>query len=320
MITIINLNKSLFPYWQLITQNLIDNIKNKLKEKKQILLYLNKRWESGGLMCKDCNYQIKCKNCNVSMNIHKYPKNILLCHCCNFEDIIPIYCPKCNWTSLIQIWVWTQKIEDIIKTIFPKNNILRLDSDIINKEWFFKENIEIADIIIATETINTIFLNNLWLVWFLFFELELCIPEYDIEEHIYNNISYNIKRWSNIIIQTYNPKSEILKILTSWNFKDFMMYTLNERLKYSYPPYKELVYIWVKHKNKNKIQDIIFKLKNKLDIYNNEKIIYFDKELFIKKAGYFFQKIIIKWENIENFLDCIKNEIFKNKEISIEWK
>ena len=82
-----------------------------------------------------------------------------------------------------------------------------------------------------------------------------------------------------------------------------------------------MAYIWVKSKSKEKVKDIIVKLKNKLELENNGKnTIFYDKEIFSKKASLFYQKIILKWENLEDFLNTIKFEIFRNKEISIEWK
>lgn len=320
MITIIDLKYSKNPF-PLISQNLINAIQKTLESGNKILLYLNKRWEASSLICKDCSNQIKCDNCDIGMNVHKYPNQKLICHHCSAEKIIPTSCPKCKWINLIQIWVWTQKIEDNIKKIFSSYSVTRLDSDKIIKEWISENEIKKSNIIIATEIINTIFIENLGLTWFLLFELEFLIPEYNIEEQIYNNVTYNIKRWSDILIQTYIPDSNILKLISEWNYKDFINYTLKERKEFNYPPYKDLVYVWVKDKNKDRIKDIIFKLKNKLDINNKTwNIIYFDKDLFAKKANEFYQKIIIKWDNLEDFLSCIKNEIFRNREISVEWK
>jgi hypothetical protein len=42
----------------------------------------------------------------------------------------------------------------------------------------------------------------------------MTVPEYDIEEKIYTNISYNVKRNADVIIQTYTPKNNILKIIS----------------------------------------------------------------------------------------------------------
>ncbi|EKE26987.1 MAG: hypothetical protein ACD_4C00091G0001 [uncultured bacterium (gcode 4)] len=321
MINIIDLNYSHNPY-PLLSQNIIDLILENISKNKKTLLFLNRRWESNSLICKDCSNQIKCDFCDIWMVLHKYPLQKLICHHCHNEKEIPMTCPKCHSTNLNQVWVWIQKVEDNIRKIFKENEIIRLDSDKIHKEWISREDIKKAQIIISTESVNTISIDNLGLVWFLLLELEFLIPEYNIEEQIYDNISYNMKRWSDIAIQTYIPNSSFINILTEWNFKDFLMTSLKERKDFNYPPYKELVYVWVKSKSQEKVKDIIIKLKNKLEINNteNKKVIFYDKELFSKRASEYHQKIVIKWEDLQEFLSCIKFEVFRNKEINIEWK
>lgn len=320
MINLIDLNhtKQEFP---LFSYELIEEINKNLGKNKKIILFFNKRWEANSLICKDCNYQLRCPNCDISFTVHKYPENRLICHHCNNKINIPACCPNCDWTNLAQIWIWTQKIEDQIKKLFWKYKILRTDSDKKNKEWLCLEDIKNAQIIITTEFINSISLENVWLVAFLLIEQEFVIPEYDIEEQIFDNIYYNIKRWSDVIIQTYIPDSKIVKLIIEWNYKNFLVETLKERKTYNYPPYKELVYIWVKNKNLTRVKDIIFKLKNKLDLANNGNYeIFFDKDIFSKKASEFQQKIVIKWNDLQEFLGTIKWEIFRNKEINVERK
>lgn len=320
MITIIDLNhtKQEFP---LLSYELVQEIKKNLEENKKTILFLNKRWEANSLVCKDCSHRIKCKHCDVSYSIHKYPVKKLICHHCNDSKDMVIFCPNCSSTNLIEIWIWTQKVEDNIKKLFPNNKILRIDSDKKNKETLSIEDIKESEIIISTELINNISIDDLWLVAFLLIEQEFVIPEYDIDEQIFANIYINKKNEANILIQTYAPNIDIIKKITEWNYKNHLIETLWERKDYNYPPYKELVYVWVKDKKLDRVKDIIFKLKNKLDILNNwENIIFFDKDIYIKRSWEYLQKIIIKWNGLEDFLQNIKNEILRNKEISIERK
>ncbi|MDD4530713.1 MAG: hypothetical protein PHO80_04155 [Candidatus Gracilibacteria bacterium] len=320
MINLIDLNhtKQEFP---LFSYELIEEINKNLGKNKKIILFFNKRGEANSLVCKDCNYQLRCPNCDISFTVHKYPENRLICHHCNNKIDIPAYCPNCDGANLTQIGIGTQKIEDQIKKLFGKYKILRTDSDKKNKEGLCLEDIKNAQIIITTEFINSISLENVGLVAFLLIEQEFVIPEYDIEEQIFDNIYYNIKRGSDVIIQTYIPDSKIVKLIIEGNYKNFLVETLKERKTYNYPPYKELVYIWVKNKNLTRVKDIIFKLKNKLDLANNGNYeIFFDKDIFSKKASEFQQKIVIKGNDLQEFLGTIKGEIFRNKEINVERK
>lgn len=321
MLTIIDLNYSINPY-PYISQELIDAISSTLLNNKRVLIFFNRRGDSNALICKDCSYQVKCENCDICMSVHKYPIKSLICHQCNNTIDIPNFCPVCKWSNLTQVWVWIQKMQDNLITIFKNHKINRLDSDKIKKEWIFIDDINFSDIVISTEVWNTISFDNLGLVVFPFFEVELIAWDYNIEEKLYTNISYNSKRWADVIIQTYTPKNRILKILSEWNYKDFLITTLEERKNFSYPPYTDLVYIWIKNKNKERITDIISKMVNKLFIMNenSDKIINFDKKLFTKKNWEFYQKIIIRWPDLQSFLEPVKLEIIRNREIELEWK
>lgn len=87
-------------------------MKKVLDEKKQVLLYLNRRGEASSLFCKDCGTIVKCDFCDVSLTIHRYPEKHLLCHLCNTISQIPSECQKCHGTNLIPVGVGIQKIEE----------------------------------------------------------------------------------------------------------------------------------------------------------------------------------------------------------------
>lgn len=321
MITIIDLNYShnLFP---LISEDMINGVESVIKENKKILVFLNRRWEAGTLICKDCSYQAKCGECDIAMSVHKYPSELLICNSCDRIEQIPIICPKCKWSNLQKIWVWTQKIEQYLNGIFKNKKISRLDSDKIKKEWINIEDIKSSDIIISTEIVNTISFDNLWLVVFPLFEWELVIWDYDIEEKIYNNIVQNIKRGADIIIQTYIPKNQLLKTITEWNYKEFLINSLEERKKFSYPPYNDLVHISISWRDKEKLAEFSENFLNKIKGFDLkwEYKINHNKSSFTKKSWDYCQKIVIKGNNIEEFLKPLRTEIIKNRNINLEWK
>lgn len=223
---------------------------------------------------------------------------------------------------MIWIWTWIQKIEENLKKIFPKKNITRLDSDKVSKEWTSLEEIKSSDLIVATQMVNTIAFENLWLVVIPLFEAELVIPEYDIEEQIYTNISYNKNRGADIIIQTYIPKNPLLKIIIEGNYNDFLKYTLEERERFNYPPFGDMVKIHIKSNSKEKVNHLSVTLFNKLAILNEDKskIINFTEEKILKYGDDYFKDIIIRWKDLESFLENIEFEIVKNREIRLEWK
>jgi len=319
---LVNLSQDKSKINSYISNTLLKEIEKSLKEKKKIILYLNKRWEYASLICNNCSYLYKCKNCDISMSVHKYPSK-LICHICNLVKDIPTKCEKCSKETLQKIWIWTQQITDSIKDEFPKKYIFRFDTDTVkNKSEKEKalENLDKADIIIWTKMITTGFdFSWVGLIWVILLEQELLIPKYNTEEKVYSNIKQLISRWSrkweisNIVIQTFIPENEIVESITHSNYKDFFIKTLEERKLFNYPPFSEMLTIEYRHKSKEKAKSFIWNLKNKLDIEKGNKKL----EITLspnpnKRHNQFYYKIIIKWDQLRDFINIIKPEIMRN--------
>ena len=79
----------------MLSRELYAEIEKNLKEHHQTILFLNRRGYSTFIMCRECGYTVKCKNCNVSMTYHGY-ENKLKCHYCGQEAPIVTVCPECG--------------------------------------------------------------------------------------------------------------------------------------------------------------------------------------------------------------------------------
>jgi primosomal protein N' (replication factor Y) len=73
---------------------------------------------------------------------------------------------------------------------------------------------------------------------------------------------------SKIVIQTFIPENEIIKTITSSNYKDFFIKTLDERKLFNYPPFTEMLTLEYRHTSQEKAKNFMLNLKNKLDILN----------------------------------------------------
>lgn len=321
----LNQNKSDISY---ISSTLLEKIEETLSQKKKSILYINKRWEYSSLVCKKCHHLYKCPHCDISLSVHKYPEQ-LKCHICDFQKSIDQSCEICRHSSLEKIWIWTQQIEYSLKEYFWNNiNIFRFDTDSVknkNQKSLVLENIEKADIIIWTKMITTGFnIKNLWLIGVILLEQELQVAHYNIEEKVYANLKQLIGRgnrnWeqTEILLQTFIPENEIIKNLTDKNYKDFFVSTLKERKMFLYPPFTQWAYLEYRHQNQEKAIQFMEKIFLTLSQQNTEKkyeIIFIKSPQ--KRHKQFYYKIVLKWDNIRSFLECIKIIIFKNSNFSV---
>ncbi len=353
---LVNLNTDYSKESKYLSTTLLDKIEENLKNNKKIILYLNKRWDFSSMICSDCSYLYKCKNCDLKMYVHKKPEK-LICHFCWYTKEIPIKCEKCKWKNLAKIGFGTQQLETLIKNIFPLAKIFRLDTDNVanisaKKDAF--ENIKNANIIIWTKMITTGFdLENIGLISIILLEAELSIPKYDIEEKTFINLKQLIwrggRKWqiTETIIQTYIPENPFVKQVFESNYKQFFKETLLERKIFNYPPFSEIFILQYKNYNKQKAFEYMEKMFLELEKENSKKLshppapslkskgrgekenkkqqgslapcieIIFNKTSF-KRNNQYFYNIILKWKKIPEFIEkTIKTEIFRNKDLNI---
>lgn len=117
----------------MISTKLFSEIEKNLKDKKQTILFLNRRGFSTFIMCRNCGYTAKCKNCNVTLTYH-YRENKLKCHYCGYETNAIKICPECKSTNIRYFGTGTQKLEMEIKKLFPEAKTIRMDIDTVSKK------------------------------------------------------------------------------------------------------------------------------------------------------------------------------------------
>mgnify|MGYP005773919295 FL=1 len=124
---LINGNKSM------ISDRLKELIQENLNNKKQTILFLNRRGFSTFIMCRDCGYTAKCKNCNISLTYHSNTKK-LKCHYCGYETQVITECPECKSKNIRYFGAGTQKLEEQVKLMFPGVQTIRMDVDTVTKK------------------------------------------------------------------------------------------------------------------------------------------------------------------------------------------
>ena len=141
----------------MISNALYEKIQENLRNKRQTILFLNRRGYSSFVLCRDCGFTAKCKNCNITLTYHK-DENKLKCHYCGFETQNITICPKCKSKNVKYFGGGTQKLESEIKKLFPEASTIRMDIDTVSKKnsheiilnKFKNENI---DILIGTQMV-----------------------------------------------------------------------------------------------------------------------------------------------------------------------
>ena len=141
----------------MLSMDLYQQIEENLKQKKQTILFLNRRGYSTFIMCRNCGYTVKCKNCNISMTYHSYEKK-LKCHYCGYEEKVVTVCPECHSDKIRYFGTGTQKLEQEINKQFPSAKTIRMDVDTVTKKNSHEQILnrfrnEELDILIGTQMV-----------------------------------------------------------------------------------------------------------------------------------------------------------------------
>ena len=242
-------------------------IEKNLEEKRQTILFLNRRGFSTFIMCRECGYTVKCKNCNISLTYHQY-ENKLKCHYCGYEQNVVTVCPECHSTKIRYFGTGTQRLEQEINKVFPNATTIRMDKDTVTKKnshedilnKFRDENI---DILIGTQMIvKGHHFPNVTLVGVVAADSSLNIDDYRANERTFQILTQvagragREKLKGQVIIQTYNPDNFAIQCAKNQDYKEFYETEIALRQQLMYPPFKDIILINFNGLSENEIKKV----------------------------------------------------------------
>jgi primosomal protein N' (replication factor Y) len=115
---------------QVLSQKLVEEIGERLERNEQVMVLLNRRGYSAFVLCRECGETVQCKNCAIAMTYHKR-EHRLICHYCGFVRPAPKTCPKCGSEYVQYLGTGSEKLEQMLHSLFPQARIGRLDRDTV---------------------------------------------------------------------------------------------------------------------------------------------------------------------------------------------
>lgn len=100
---------------------------------EQAIILINRRGYAPFLLCRECGHEFRCKDCSVTLTVHRRD-GILLCHYCGFRIRIPPKCPMCSGEVLQPVGFGTEKVEERFRRDFPDISVEVLDRDSTRKK------------------------------------------------------------------------------------------------------------------------------------------------------------------------------------------
>lgn len=253
-ISIVDLkDRSAFARGSHLSNALITSIANSLERGEQALLFLNRRGTARVTLCSSCGWQALCPHCDLPLAYHG-DSHRLRCHTCSYNQSPIIACPECGGTSISLRSFGTKAVVDETQRLFPEARILRLDTDSAKAERLENKYEGIlrgdVDILVGTQMLTKgLDLPKLSTLGVILADSSLYLPDYTAQERTYQLLNQVIGRIGrghtegNAIIQTYDPKSLVLRAALHDDWNSFYNNEIAERKKYSFPPFCYLLKI-----------------------------------------------------------------------------
>ena len=287
---------------------LLDAIKNAMDNGEQVILFQNRRGFSPALQCCNCGHVPYCKYCNVSLTYHR-AENKLVCHYCGYRIKIPARCPSCNEPDIKNIGSGTEQIEDEIRLIFPSARVARMDLDTTRSKTNYQKilgNMERGeiDILIGTQMVaKGLDFKGVTTVGILNADQLMNISDFRAYEKAFQLITQVSGRagrretQGKVIIQTYDIKNPVIKVIENQNDNLFMEKQLGERKEFGYPPFSRLIRVIFKHKDPVTVRKAAIFTGDILRMgFKGSRVIGPEAPVIDRINSYYIQHILIKTE------------------------
>ncbi|MDO4711922.1 MAG: primosomal protein N' [Peptostreptococcaceae bacterium] len=262
----------------LISSKTMEAIEKEIEEKKQVIVFLNKRGYAVTLSCSHCDHTVMCPFCDISLTYHKEGRK-LLCHYCGHSEPYEKRCRACEQGEYQYIGYGTQRIEAEILEKIKGAKTVRLDRDTTQQkgghERLLKEfKDHRSNVLIGTQMISKgLDFENVSLVIILNADQGLRFPDYRSAERTLSmmiQVSGRAGRGEaggRVIIQTNDSGNKIFEYAKKQDYQSFFWDEIKERKAFFYPPFASLLKIQCTAEDQEVCANTAERIKDAVDFY-----------------------------------------------------
>jgi primosomal protein N' (replication factor Y) len=247
----------------ILTPELQEAMKLALEEKKQIILFQNRRGYAPFQICTVCGWVPECRNCAVSLTYHK-SSDKMQCHYCGLATPMPHICAQCGSNKLVSRSFGTEKIEEEVKQAFPEARVARMDIDSMRRRNALSQLLDSmearqTDILVGTQmVVKGLDFAPVALVAILNADSLLSYPDFRVNERGFQLMEQVAGRAGRadgkgrVLIQAYNLQHPALQWVVDHDVGAFYRHEIAYREFFHYPPFSRMIRLVFRHKDEDK--------------------------------------------------------------------
>jgi primosomal protein N' (replication factor Y) (superfamily II helicase) len=261
VIEIINTRQVVQKGKVMLSPQLKEAIEKTAEHGRQVILFQNRRGYSPYLICGTCGYLPQCKNCDVTLTLHKF-SNKLHCHYCGTTYPKITACPACGTVNWIEKNFGTEKIEELMEDEFPKLKVARMDVDSVRGKSAHDNLIKLfeqqrIDVLVGTQmVVKGLDFEKVSLVGILDADGLLSFADFRVNERAFQlmeQVSGRAGRkdeQGKVLIQATQVNHPVLQFVKEHDYKKMYDFEITNRQQFFYPPFSRIIEITLKHKVK----------------------------------------------------------------------
>jgi primosomal protein N' (replication factor Y) len=249
----------------ILSESLARALRETLDRHEQAILFLNRRGFATSVICRECGYVARCRQCDVSLTFHA-GEDALICHYCGRRESPPRQCPICWSASIRYFGLGAERVETTLKRMYPAARVLRWDRDTARTRQAHEDLLRAfaerrADLLVGTQMIaKGLDLPAVTLVGVVSADVALTLPDFRASERAFQLLTQVAGRAGRgaapgrVIVQTFNPEHFCIQTAAQHDYATFSEVEISVRRQYGYPPFRRLVKLVYEHHDRYSAQ------------------------------------------------------------------
>lgn len=278
----------------------------------QGIVFIPTRANFKTMVCDGCGYVIECPFCSVGMSLHRNVR-ALKCHYCNYTEVLPRVCPKCQSGHLSTSRLGTAEAVEHFEKNFGEIAIQQFDRDVITTQNKLTKvlkafNNREIDLLVGTQMLSKGHdYHDIALAVVMGIDNLLGQADYRAREKALSLLVQiagrsGRKNDSTVIVQSFNESffSQYLE-----DYETFLQDELKIR-EGRYPPHKKLARLLFAHKNGMKAKSEMEKVVEILQTVSTIEIVGFGASPIEKIADKYRFQILLRSDKSTQLIRSIK--------------
>jgi primosomal protein N' (replication factor Y) len=227
-----------------------------LGQGNQVLLFLNRRGFAPQPICGACGQGLRCTHCDISLTLHR-AADVYQCHFCGFTRPADSRCPSCGADRIRPLGLGTEKLEQLVRDLFPSARVGRLDRDSAAPRGALVTILKglqtrSIDVLVGTQMVAKGHdFPYITLVGIICADLSLNVPDFRAGERTFQILAQVAGRAGRgkapgrVILQTFNPDHFGIQAAKNQDYESFYRREIVFRRQLGYPPFKRLLLLTV---------------------------------------------------------------------------